>query len=255
MGKKSRFLLLLLSVIIFLPIVYASVKITEIELNPEGSDSGNEWLELYSDSEINLNGWKLINNDLDELLLDGIIFSGIHVFEFEKQWLDNSDEKVLLYEDSNIIYETSLFEDAKDNNLTWVLCKDEWAFMESSKGIDNCPSEVPEEEPENLETQNASVEEPDIEDSYVTEEKTEEQSDEIGGASENSSEDIIDGDGKKEVITWEAVKDKVNDGLDKTSDSDVIYKSKNEKLKENSIYLFAFFLLFAIFSILLKKKA
>jgi len=67
--------------------------ISEVELNPLGTDSGNEWIELFSKSEIDLEEYKLINNDGDEFSLNQIGgFSGYLIIELSKQWLDNEDE-------------------------------------------------------------------------------------------------------------------------------------------------------------------
>ena len=47
---------------LILPLVSA-IKINEVELNPEGSDSGSEWVEIYSEETINLESYTLTNND------------------------------------------------------------------------------------------------------------------------------------------------------------------------------------------------
>ena len=33
--------------------ICSAIKISEIELNPAGTDKGNEWIELFSDEKIN----------------------------------------------------------------------------------------------------------------------------------------------------------------------------------------------------------
>ena len=43
--------------------ICSAIKISEIELNPAGTDKGNEWIELFSDEKINLGEYKLVNND------------------------------------------------------------------------------------------------------------------------------------------------------------------------------------------------
>jgi len=43
-------------ILILLPIV-KSVRINEVELNPAGTDSGNEWIELYSPVTVDLTGY------------------------------------------------------------------------------------------------------------------------------------------------------------------------------------------------------
>ncbi len=129
--KKILFLLIL----IFLFPIISAIRINEVESNPEGTDSRNEWIELYSEIEINISDYKLINNDGDEILLNGS-FSGYFVYVFNKQWLDNSDEKVFLYKDNESIDETYLFADNKNDDLTWQLCEI-WEFIGSTKGEEN----------------------------------------------------------------------------------------------------------------------
>ena len=62
--------------------VFAEVIITEIESNPAGADSGKEWIKLYSDSKIDLSGWRLINCDGDNYELNDTIEDDFLV-EFE----------------------------------------------------------------------------------------------------------------------------------------------------------------------------
>jgi hypothetical protein len=142
--------LLILCLILFIGSIQA-IKINEVELNPSGEDSGNEWVEFYHPGDFNLEGCKLVNNDGDELILSGS-FSKYYIYTFEKQWLDNSDEKVFLYKKSELVDETDLFEDNKNNDLTWQLCDGDWKFAESTKGKKNdCKEKDEEKENENVE--------------------------------------------------------------------------------------------------------
>ncbi|RZD30607.1 hypothetical protein CXT76_02120 [Candidatus Parvarchaeota archaeon] len=94
-----------------------SLSITEVELNPPGSDSGNEWVELYSEEEVNLENYFLENNDQDIINLTGS-FRGYYIINFEKQWLDNSDERIFL-KSGEITIDTSILKDSQDNGKTW----------------------------------------------------------------------------------------------------------------------------------------
>jgi len=40
----------------------SAIVINEVEQNPAGEDRNNEWVELYSAEEINLDGYFLANN-------------------------------------------------------------------------------------------------------------------------------------------------------------------------------------------------
>lgn len=190
-----------LLILMIIPLVSA-VKITEVELNPTGSDSGNEWIELYSKEEINLEGYRLINNDGDEIIFnESLRFSGYYSYILSKQWLDNSDEKIFLYEGDSLIDETEIFEDGKNNDKTWQLCGNSWEFKESSKGGEN---NCEEQENEDTETQTSSEDEKDNDEeekekesrksSEREEEKKEEEDNkhiEIGETGNNENEMII----------------------------------------------------------------
>ncbi len=66
-GRLFKMNVLIVFVFLFINplIVYAQVHITEVMYNLEGSDTGREWVEIYNstDSDINLDGWKLYEND------------------------------------------------------------------------------------------------------------------------------------------------------------------------------------------------
>lgn len=129
--------------------------VSEVELNPEGSDIGNEWVELYSDIPIDLEGYYLINADGQIYNLTGKIDNYL-VVKFPKQWLDNSAESVTLIDNESILGITPDLADSKDSGFTWSLCGDQWFLGESSEGSENiCPqndSETPEQNETNDDT-------------------------------------------------------------------------------------------------------
>ena len=64
--KKRSVLIVLCVFVLTLNVnsVASVVNINEIEVNPTGNDSGNEWIELYNDGPpINLNNWYLQNKE------------------------------------------------------------------------------------------------------------------------------------------------------------------------------------------------
>src|SRR3989344_2131203 len=124
--------------------VYA-IRINEVDINPAGTDAGNEWVEFYNNGEISLEGYKIINNDGNNISLNGS-FNGYFVYVFTKQWLDNSNESIYLYKDSQLIDQTDLLADSTNNDLTWQFCDGDWNFLNSTKGqINNCPIDEDEE--------------------------------------------------------------------------------------------------------------
>lgn len=138
--------LLYLIIILILPFI-SSLKITEVELNPSGTDAGNEWVEFYSEEEINLEDYRLVNNDGDEINLDKS-FEGYYVYIFSTQWLDNKDEKVFLYKGDELIDKTKILKDEDNDNYAWSFCSG-WEFIESSKEEkNNCAKKVIKEDTE-----------------------------------------------------------------------------------------------------------
>jgi hypothetical protein len=135
----NRGVIILLLLVMLAGLVSASVRINEIELNPSGGDSGNEWIELYSDSEINLTGYSLRNADEDILELN-ISFNGYYVYTFDSGWLDNNDENVSLLDLNGTIVDNSpMFEDSGDDSKSWQYCSWNWTFRESNSGsANNC---------------------------------------------------------------------------------------------------------------------
>jgi len=233
-GKKGLIIVLgFLFVLIFINNIYAEVRINEVELNPKGPDSGEEWIELYSDEEVNLSGWA-INNDGQNISLNQS-FQGCLVIEFEKQWLDNSDEKItLINSEGNEICETDILEDSSNDDKTWCYC-DKWVFVDSSKEEENnCDvfGEDSEKESEN------DFNESDNFDEEVELNKTNED------FKEEFGEDFVNKTIENKSVVSESIKlgsqkiDNQESENIKTHDY-VIYESKIEKIKKYSVFSFA----------------
>jgi len=143
-------------VISFMGTVYAAeVEITEVELNPEGRDSGNEWVELFSEEEIDLEGWYLKNGDGDRYNLS-VLIDGYEIITFDSQWLDNNEEFVILYNgDNEKIDETDELKDDDDDESTWQICERDWIFLDEdtrrSPSEDHEDCDKPEKEEEKKE--------------------------------------------------------------------------------------------------------
>ncbi len=119
----------------------SALEITEIELNPEGSDFDGKFIELYSEQEINISNIMIMNNDGDSLNLteffsENFSFSDYLVIEFGTRWLYNSDEKVFLYVNGELKDETPILEDGKNDLRTWQLCSN-WTFVNATKDSQN----------------------------------------------------------------------------------------------------------------------
>ena len=115
----------------------SAIVINEVELNPGGKDAGNEWVELYSETEINLEGY-YFEIDNKTYNLSGI-FSGYFIYNRSSQWLDNENETISLKNNNEIIFQTPALDDKTNdkNNKTWNLCDNEWEFALGSKEKEN----------------------------------------------------------------------------------------------------------------------
>jgi len=139
----------LIFIILVLPLISA-LEITEIESNPLGKDSSQEWIEFYSENTANLSEYSLVNNDQQELSLSGD-FKGYFIYKFKTQWLDNSDERIYLYQGTDLIQETPIFEDLKNNDFSFQICDESWLFLSSTPGQkNNCPEKKNLKEEETL---------------------------------------------------------------------------------------------------------
>lgn len=213
--------------IIFFLSFSSAIIISEVEINPSGADPGNEWIEFYSENEINFSEYLIKNNDGDEIILTGT-FSGYFVYELNKQWLDNSDEKVFLYKGEELIDETDLLDDSKNNNLAFSYCGDSWEFIESTKGQENSCQE-PEPDP----LQNPPTQENEENSSEEEEQEVEEQTPLQEPPPKNE---------KKEIQTIN-----LNSQVIKTEDSE-----ENNK-KNNAIFYIITFCVILVLLYLIKK--
>ena len=201
----------------------SGIVISEVELNPEGKDPGNEWVELYSEDEIDLNDFSLENNDGDEEELTGS-FSGYFVFEFDSQWLDNKDEKVILKEDDDEIHQSPTFDDGANDRNAWSFCDGEWEFVRGSKGEENnCPGDEEKDESEEI-VERDFVEEDKVEDVEVLDDVVEK----VEKFEKVSAEKIVL---NSPVVSEESVEE---------------FVSKDEKLRKWMLFAFLAFLVILI---------
>ena len=224
--------------------ICSAIKISEIELNPAGTDKGNEWIELFSDEKINLGEYKLVNNDGKEILLNSIgDFSGYYVYQLDIQWLDNSDEKVLLYKGDELISQTDVLNDNVNDGKTWSFCE-KWEFKESTKNAEN-----------NCKSNNEIVKKDNGEE--VIEEVNEEVNENKIDDNKNDVVELNNNNNNTETIEIKPIiENKVIYLKPKSikSENEVLFKSKNEKIKEYAIYAFAIFCVGFIILLIIDKR-
>ncbi len=133
-------IILLFSILFFISIVSADVFINEAEINPLGTDTGNEWVELYNNNLIkNLTGWYIQDRDGKNYSIFGVI-DKFFVLD-NLTGLDNTNQNLSLFNKLNILQDnTKVFSDNSNNDNTWSRVPDgtgNFTFQDSTKGIIN----------------------------------------------------------------------------------------------------------------------
>jgi hypothetical protein len=245
--KKIGLPIILLMAISFLIFFVSAIEITEVELNPNGSDSGNEWIEIFSDNSESVKNLEIMNNDNESIFLN-ISFEGFYKIIFTSQFLDNPDEKISILLNSTIIDETEIFEDSENDDLTWQLCDGGWIFTNSTPSSENdCPSE-----PEESEDEQEEPEENETEDTGDSEEENEDGEESVTSVSDNGveSNNISSGDSAPTKITSEIIY--LNSQKEEGESSNVFF-SKDENLRLGIIYAFTTFCVLVIIFLAFRK--
>ena len=130
-----------------------NIVINEFDLNPAGKDAGNEWVVLYNPTEVevDIGNWTLETTQGEKVTViisqdTTISPKGYWTYIYEKQWLDNKDELIILRDTKDIeVDKTLMAGDTDDDNRYWTRCPDgldtnsdsDWQFRERvlSKGL------------------------------------------------------------------------------------------------------------------------
>ncbi|MFZ5955816.1 MAG: hypothetical protein ACOYT4_05305 [Nanoarchaeota archaeon] len=233
-----------------------AIRINEVELNPKGIDTKNEWIELFSDSEINMENWKISNSDGESIELNQT-FSDYLTITIEKQWLDNKDEIVYLYENETLIDKTRIFSDSENDEKTWQFC-DGWEFKSASQGQkNNCEMKIEEENNDNNSEKKTINEIDESHEINLDKEKEEEINEEA-----KEEEEIPQSSSTPVQINNTSSNEYNNNTIFKNTNvinlnpkfNKVIYESKNEKMKKYGIYAFMLFLIFILIIFIIKIK-
>jgi len=111
---------------LFIVPVYADIVIIEVEPNPAGVDSGNEWARLFNSGKdsVNLSGWSInsTHGEIKSYRLSGNISAcDDRIIIFPGQFIDNENESLILYDDTGkVVDSTSKINDNANTNLTWT---------------------------------------------------------------------------------------------------------------------------------------
>lgn len=119
------------------------VLINEVEANPDGSDEGNEWVELYNPGldGVDIGGWTVTSAGGSVVTITpGTIIpaGGFIVVACDGYWLRNSQEMVILRDDvGEEVDRTPALEDDGNDNFSWSRYPDggrEWIYIVASPG-------------------------------------------------------------------------------------------------------------------------
>jgi len=132
------------------------VVINEFELNPIGNDDELtilEWVELYNPtaSSVDIGGWTLSTTHgttLTVTIPSGMTIeaNGYYIYERGQQWLDNTDESIILKNSSGVeIDRTPIESDGYDDDYCWARfpngydtdSSSDWRFQSPTKGASN----------------------------------------------------------------------------------------------------------------------
>lgn len=111
---------------LFIVPAYADIVIIEVEPNPAGVDSGNEWARLFNSGKdsVNLSGWSInsTHGEIKSYRLSGNISAcDDRIIIFPGQFIDNENESLILYDDTGkVVDSTSKINDNANTNLTWT---------------------------------------------------------------------------------------------------------------------------------------
>lgn len=132
----------------------SAIRINEVELNPYGSsDSGKEWLELYSEDYVNIVNWKISSSNGRNMSFNAS-FSGYYLLNTSYQLLTDNNNKLSLYNGLELIYETDILNDNKNDDGTWQYCNGNWNFTYMTRNSQNncsAPANPPQNNTQNQE--------------------------------------------------------------------------------------------------------
>ncbi len=136
---------IILFIILILTIqLVSSIRINEIEANPYSnatfSDAGNEWFELYSETNISVDGWNITRADGKNYTLSGN-FTGHQTFNIS---IRDDESLYLIDKNSTIIDSFVNFKDNGNNDTSWQYCETlGWIMKNSTRGqANNCTINV-----------------------------------------------------------------------------------------------------------------
>jgi hypothetical protein len=242
--RRGVLIMLLGAFLIFSINHVSAIRINEVELNPAGTDNGNEWIELYSDSNIDVTGWYLENVKGRNMSLN-LSFSDYAVISTPYQFLTNTKQKLKLIDsEGNVIDETGEMTDSANDAKTWQFCT-EWIFQEESIGEENNCNIRDEEVVNNTVIESIRTIEQTSNNKSVSQNNKLSEEDITNKVDNTAKQNIIQNNAEPEIIRLEPVKM----GKDIKT-----YKSRNQYIKEYLPEGFTVFLALVLMTLMIRWK-
>src|SRR3989338_3585818 len=130
-------------IILFLTsLVSSAIFINEVELDPSGSDVGNQWIELYNTgNSVNITGWFIRDSLGNNYTISGKIYQ---FFVLDNLTISNILQNISLFNSDEIIRDsTPILSDVSDDSNTYSRILDgsgSFVFQPSTKGLPNQPT-------------------------------------------------------------------------------------------------------------------
>ena len=104
---------------------FADLIIWQVEANPKGTDSGNEWVtvlntgskEILNDYLVKSTHGRIATKSIPNITLNNCEYYKV---TFSSQAIDNRDETMTLIKSGKIIYETPVLKDTKNSDSFWT---------------------------------------------------------------------------------------------------------------------------------------
>ena len=124
------------------------IYINEVEANPPGTDSGNEWVELYNPNDFNvdLKDWCISTTHGKTVTIcfyssQIIPARGYLIVGYGGQWIDNEEESLILQDSQGrSVDSTPLLDDTANDNRSWQRVPDgsnNWQFKTATPKAPN----------------------------------------------------------------------------------------------------------------------
>lgn len=129
------------------------VVINEVEANPAGTDTGNEWVELYNPSAyaVDIGGWTVSSTagvTETRTISTGTTLNPGHYYivTYSGQWIDNENENMVLKDSLGTTKDASItFTDTDNDGRSWqrypngydTNSNSDWSFRTSTKNSSN----------------------------------------------------------------------------------------------------------------------